>query len=80
MDVTENRIVADGPERYRASKNYWAVRRRVLDRISERYAQEKKTASFWRRVWLEVKISREVAEEMKKEFHPANLHAAFDKK
>lgn len=50
------------------------MRRRVLEQVEGRYADEMKAASFWRRVWIKLKIRRQVVIELKKEFHPANLH------
>lgn len=68
------KIVADGAQRLRDAKDCVAVRQRILLEVRRRYDEEKKGASLWRRVALEVKIRREVAAEMKKEFPTQALY------
>ena len=76
MKDSESRIVADGAQRLRDAKGYTELRKRMLAEVARRYEGEKKSASFWRRLWLEVKIHREVRGELKKEFPPTALHIA----
>jgi hypothetical protein len=72
-----SKIVVDGEDRYRAARGYWAIRRRVMTEVALRYREEKKKSPLWRRLWLEVKISREVAVRMKKEFPPGSLYISL---
>ncbi|MFA5265344.1 MAG: hypothetical protein WC378_16110 [Opitutaceae bacterium] len=52
------------------SEAYAAIRREV----SSRYADERKTASAWRRLALWFKIEHEVRKEMKRRFPPQALY------
>ena len=74
MKDSDSKIVADGMRRLRVVKDYPAVRKRLLADVACRYDEEKKRASFWRRLWLEVKIRREVRAELQKEFPRAALY------
>lgn len=74
MKDSESRIVADGAQRLREAKGYPESRKRMLAEVARRYEGEMKNASFWRRLWLEAQIRREVREGMKKEFPPTALH------
>jgi hypothetical protein len=71
-----SKIVFDGPERYREAGNYVAVRRRILDEVTQRYREETTRAGFWGRLWIEAKIRREVRAELKKLFPSAALHVS----
>ena len=76
MRAPHHRIVADGAQRYRAARDYTAIRTRVLAEASKRFECEKATASFWRRCWIELRIRREVRAFMNREFPPGNLYVS----
>ncbi len=76
MKDTHSKIVADGAQRLREAKVYPEIRKHLLIEVARRFEAEKKSASFWRRLWLEAKIRREVSGELKKQFPPAALHIA----
>jgi hypothetical protein len=76
MKDSDSKIVADGMRRLREVKDYPAVRKRMLADVACRYKEEKKRASFWRRLWLEVKVRREVRVALQKEFPPSALYIA----
>jgi hypothetical protein len=69
------RIVVDGIRRLRGSKEYGAVRTRLLSEARARHTEEIKVASFWRRIWLNLKIEREVRAELNKMCPPGALYA-----
>ncbi len=76
MTSTRSSVVADGPERLRAAADYAAVRQRIVAEVRQRHRAEPGSASFWREVWLAVKIRREVQAELRKVFPPGALHVA----
>ena len=60
------KIVADGLSRLRRAKDYGAVRARLLTEARSRHGEEIKVVSFWRRIWLNLRIEREVQAELDK--------------
>lgn len=74
MRDSDSKIVADGMERLHKAKSYSVIRKRLLAEVALRHEAERKIASFWRRLWIRVKIHREVSTELKREFPPAALH------
>ena len=74
MAEHKSKIVADGAQRLREAKDYPAVKRRITLEVRKRYSDVTQKASYWRRLWLEVKIKREVHAELNREFPPAALH------
>jgi hypothetical protein len=76
MNNSDSKIVQDGAQRLREAKNFFAMRRRLMVEVSRRYEAEMKNTSFWERLWLRVRIHREVSAELKKEFPSAALHIA----
>jgi hypothetical protein len=74
MKSSDSKIVSDGARRLREAKDYLALRKRLRAEVAQRYADELERAPFWRRLWLEMRIRREVSAELEKEFPPAALH------
>ena len=70
------RIIADGPERLREACDYRAVRRRIFAELEHRHAPELQAASFWRRLWLRLKIEREARAALRRRFPAGSLHVA----
>ncbi len=76
MRKDETKIVADGPQRFREAGDYPTVRKRLFAEVARRYESQRKTASLWRRLWIEVAFHREVSAELKKKFPLGSLHVA----
>jgi hypothetical protein len=74
MKTPESRIVADGADRLRRANNYPAMRAAIRAEVALRYESEKADAPLWRRIWIEYKIHREAAAELRKHFPPGALH------
>lgn len=62
------KIVFDGPKRLRSGAEYEKVRRELLRDIAQRYRDPRTLASFWGRLWVDIKVRREVRAELKKQF------------
>ncbi|MFT3781532.1 MAG: hypothetical protein QM790_05895 [Nibricoccus sp.] len=73
MKEPKSNIVFDG-RRLREGEDYTAVKRRLLLEVQRQHEDELRRASFWQRLWLRVKMRREVHAELKKQFPPAALH------
>jgi hypothetical protein len=71
MKNTESNIIADGSRLHRKT-----LKQRVSLEVRQRHDEELRQATFWRRFWLEIKIRREIAVAVNKEFPPAALHWA----
>jgi hypothetical protein len=74
MNERAPNIVADGPQRLRATQDRRATLRRIADEIRARHQAASTGASWWRRVWIELKIWGEAAAELRRQFPPGNLH------
>jgi hypothetical protein len=67
-------IVSDGPSRLRTAKEFRQLKRDIESDVRRSHAEVWIHASFWRRLWLEVKIQREVRARLSKECPPGALH------
>jgi hypothetical protein len=68
------RIVADSLIRFRGSKEFAAVRARLVAEARLRHGADPKGAYFWRRAWLRLVIEREVRAELGRLYPPGALY------
>lgn len=73
MKCPKSPIVADGIKRLRESKNYSEMERRIAAEVRASHAPALEAASLWRRLWLEMRISREIGKRLDREFPPGAL-------
>ena len=71
-----SKVVADGGGRLREAGGYEEERRRLLVELARGFDLERAHASWWNRLWLEVKLRRAVQTELNKKFPPDALHVA----
>ncbi len=76
MKNSDPKIVADGAQRLRDAVGYDERRKKLRAECARRHAAEMQLAPWWRRLWLEAKIAREVRAALRKEFPPGALHVA----
>jgi hypothetical protein len=74
MDNDRPQIVADGRERLQEAKDASVARQRIAAEVWDEFQEEFSSASFWRRLWLRVKIRRELRTRMDREFPPDALY------
>lgn len=70
------KIVADGPQCLRDANDYHAMRKRLQVEVALHHESELKTARWWRRLWINLKIRREVGAKLSRRFPTAALHIA----
>jgi hypothetical protein len=70
------KIVADGRERLREAGGYEDERRCLRAELARRVEFERANVSWWKRLWLEVRLRRAVHTELKKKFPPGALYVA----
>jgi hypothetical protein len=68
------RIVQDGPLRLRRSKEYAALRSRLVAEARLRHEAGPRGAFFWRRAWIWLRIEREVRAELRRLCPPDALY------
>lgn len=61
MKPAAEKIVSDGAKRLREAQQIVDLRARLLAAKRLQHASELKRAAFWRRLWIEFKIDREVS-------------------
>jgi hypothetical protein len=76
LSPTPERIVADGPFRFRRSREHGILRARILAEARQRRGAELKGAPFWRRAWLGLIIEREARAELRRLHPPGALYLA----
>lgn len=68
------RIVSDGLNRIRRTKEYEVAKARLMAETRERHSKERWTASFFGRIWVQVVIEWEVRAQLAKMFPPSSLY------
>jgi hypothetical protein len=71
-----SRIVSDGRGRFCRSREWAALRARLVAEGRLRHEAELKGAGFWRRAWLGIVIEREVRAELGRLCPPGALYIA----
>jgi hypothetical protein len=69
-------IISGDLERFRRSKEYAALRARLVADARLRHDADLRGAPFWRRAWLEVVIEREVRAELRRICPPGALYVS----
>ena len=59
-------IVANGASNIRNSPQYWEDRQRITERIYQRYSKELAQTGYFKSLFLEFRILREISKEIKK--------------
>jgi hypothetical protein len=67
-------IISGGLERFRSSKEFAALRARLVAEARLRHDADLRGAPFWRRAWLEVVIELEVRAKLRRLFPPGALY------
>jgi hypothetical protein len=76
MNEPTPHIIADGRERLTSAQGYRELKQQIEEEVRRGYADVWVRASVWRRLWLEVKVHREVRTRLGKRFPPSALHVS----
>lgn len=76
----KSRFVVFGPQMIRESRDFKAKKLEIRKRISESYKEDFIKAHWWRKLFLKIKMEKEIQKELDLLIPPHELYFSADKK